>query len=261
MELSGFILGRVYPFDLVSVQLGYSAVGYRGCGPDLRVGVADGEMGDRRVDLVGVGRIRDASLPDTAKKISMAWSAIPRARHRCCPTSERARPPRRGPTPCAVSSPTRTESCAGADEMIVGDKQLAVLLRSGCLPCQTNRVPASSATKDSFRVQGHSDLRVVALVVEDGEISMGRMDASGGECPDTLIIQPPSTCRAVPDIRRLVPPGERSIAHPRRFVYRRDDVLGKGCAPLVATGGGPDHPAGCSATRSSRGRCQATREW
>jgi hypothetical protein len=80
---------------------------------------------------------------------------------------------------------------------------------------------------------------------------MGRVDASGGEWPDTLD-HPAAvdlSCRARHSTAGATR-SESSIAHPRRFVYRRDDVLGKGCAPLVATGGGPDHPAGCPATRS-----------
>src|SRR5260370_228318 len=45
---------------------------------------------------------------------------------------------------------------------------------------------------------------------------------------------------------------ERSVAHPRRLIYRCDDLFSEGVAPHVAASSRPDNPAGRAAACSER---------
>ena len=66
MQLSGFVIGGVGTVDLVPVELSNGGVGNCGCRANLGVGVSDGEVGDRCVNLSRVRRVGNAPLLHTA---------------------------------------------------------------------------------------------------------------------------------------------------------------------------------------------------
>jgi len=108
------------------------------------MGATDGEVRDRRIELVGV------RLTTPPRKISMAWPAMPRATP-VLVTTERGRPPRRGPSPCSVSSATRAASRAGVLKRSSGTKSspsvATVWLPVAAMPIASQ---SSLSTSESF---------------------------------------------------------------------------------------------------------------
>lgn len=159
-------------------------------------------------------------------------------------TIERTSPPASRPEALAGEFADARAELRGRTEALLGHEQLAIrhdrLAASGG---QTHRVPVIPFDELVLRNESHSQLGVVGLVVEDSQISVGRVDAPGGERPDSF--DHPATVD-LPGSVGHPPAGtsqrKRAIPDPGGLVHRRDDLIGKRVTPQISPGGRPHDP-------------------